>query len=124
MEATPGNEENGYCAHVSVLFPLWHRPYLALFEQVLYAAIQQITLLYPAGSGRDAYVEAAANFRIPYWDWAMKPPEGQSVLPKCVGGSEEVTVNGPTGPVVIDNPLFTYKFHPLNATDLPDFPVS
>lgn len=22
----------GYCTHSSVLFPTWHRPYLALFE--------------------------------------------------------------------------------------------
>jgi len=25
----------GYCTHGSVLFPTWHRPYVALYEQVL-----------------------------------------------------------------------------------------
>ena len=33
----PVNAENqwaGYCFHSSVLFPTWHRPYIALFEVV------------------------------------------------------------------------------------------
>jgi tyrosinase len=30
--AEPGDENNGYCTHVSILFPTWHRPYLALYE--------------------------------------------------------------------------------------------
>jgi hypothetical protein len=32
VPAEPGNENNGYCTHVSILFPTWHRPYLALYE--------------------------------------------------------------------------------------------
>lgn len=27
-----GNDTTGYCTHSSILFPTWHRPYLALFE--------------------------------------------------------------------------------------------
>jgi tyrosinase len=27
-----GLENNGYCAHASVLFPTWHRPYVAMIE--------------------------------------------------------------------------------------------
>ena len=27
-----GNEETGYCQHMSVLFATWHRPYLSLME--------------------------------------------------------------------------------------------
>lgn len=30
--AKAGDEDNGYCTHVSILFPTWHRPYLALYE--------------------------------------------------------------------------------------------
>ena len=29
--ATP-DKEGGYCRHRSILFPTWHRPYVALFE--------------------------------------------------------------------------------------------
>ena len=32
VQATTGNGDNGYCTHVSILFPTWHRPYLALYE--------------------------------------------------------------------------------------------
>lgn len=32
VKALPDNIGNGYCTHVSNLFPPWHRPYLALYE--------------------------------------------------------------------------------------------
>ena len=28
----PGSQWGGYCTHGSVLFPTWHRPYVALYE--------------------------------------------------------------------------------------------
>lgn len=124
VQATTGNQNNGYCNHVSILFPTWHRPYLALFEQVLYGFIQQIAAQYPQGPTRDNFVAAAKNFRIPYWDWAASPPSGQSVLPTSVGGSSTVLIDGPNGSQLIGNPLFSYLFDPLNTTDLPDPPVS
>ncbi|EAA35587.2 Di-copper centre-containing protein [Neurospora crassa] len=113
---TPGNEETGYCTHSSILFPTWHRPYLALYEQVLYNLIQNIAKWWPEGEPRNRYQAAALRFRIPYWDWASSPPSGQSVLPLSVGGSPYVDVNGPNGVQRIANPLFSYSFKPLNAT--------
>lgn len=121
---TTGDAQNGYCTHVSILFPVWHRTYLALFEQVLQGMIQQIAQLWPAGSARDQYVAAAANFRIPYWDWAMAHPAGESVLPDSVGGSATMIVDGPNGQQTIANPLYTYQFKPLDLVALPDPPVS
>lgn len=32
VEAVEGASQSGYCPHSSVLFPTWHRPYLALYE--------------------------------------------------------------------------------------------
>lgn len=32
VQASPGANQSGYCPHSSVLFPTWHRPYLALYE--------------------------------------------------------------------------------------------
>ncbi len=32
VEPVPGSENTGYCTHSSVLFPTWHRPYMALYE--------------------------------------------------------------------------------------------
>ncbi|EGO53798.1 hypothetical protein NEUTE1DRAFT_93419 [Neurospora tetrasperma FGSC 2508] len=113
---TPGNEETGYCTHSSILFPTWHRPYLALYEVLLYNLIQNIAKWWPEGEPRNRYQAAALRFRIPYWDWASSPPSGQSVLPLSVGGSPYVDVNGPNGVQRIANPLFSYSFKPLNAT--------
>lgn len=32
VQPVAGNEDTGYCTHSSVLFPAWHRPYMALYE--------------------------------------------------------------------------------------------
>ena len=31
-DGVSGQYRSGYCTHESILFPAWHRPYLALFE--------------------------------------------------------------------------------------------
>ncbi|GAO18365.1 hypothetical protein UVI_02044090 [Ustilaginoidea virens] len=41
VEPLPGANQSGYCTHSSVLFPMWHRPYLALFEVNATPAQQQ-----------------------------------------------------------------------------------
>ncbi|KAF5875638.1 putative tyrosinase protein [Botrytis fragariae] len=123
VQASPGDENNGYCTHVSILFPTWHRPYLALYEQVLHSVVVFIAAQFPAGAERNRYTAAAANFRIPYWDWAVVPPTGESVLPPSVS-TPTVTVNGPAGVQTISNPLFSYHFNPLDPSELPDAPFS
>jgi len=85
-------------------------------QQVLYNTMQTIVSEFPNGTERDRYSNAAADFRIPYWDWAAAPPDGQSVLPDSVA-VPTVTVNTPNGTATIDNPLFAYKFHP-NSDEL------
>ncbi|KAI1383252.1 Di-copper centre-containing protein [Hypoxylon trugodes] len=123
VEPTPGNEHYGYCTHVSIIFPPWHRPYLVLYEQVLYNIIQFIASLYPPDL-QDRFQKAAADFRIPYWDWAATPPDGTSVLPLSVGGASSVNVSGPYGVQSISNPLFSYVFKPFNGSIFPDFPYN
>ncbi|KAI0898379.1 Di-copper centre-containing protein [Annulohypoxylon nitens] len=123
VDPTPGNEHSGYCTHVSILFPTWHRPYLALYEQVLYNIVQYVASLYPPDR-RGRIQEAAAAFRIPYWDWAAVPPEGVSVLPLSVGDSPTINISGPNGVQTISNPLFSYVFRPFNASTFPDFPYN
>ncbi|KAL2172055.1 hypothetical protein VTG60DRAFT_425 [Thermothelomyces hinnuleus] len=113
VEPVTGNENTGYCTHSSVLFPTWHRAYMALYEKVLHDLIQMIATFWP-DSERQRYENAARRFRLPYWDWAASPPPGQSVLPKSIGGSPFVDVNGPNGLQRIANPLFSYQFNPLD----------
>ncbi|ERS97997.1 hypothetical protein HMPREF1624_06170 [Sporothrix schenckii ATCC 58251] len=113
---SPGSENTGYCTHVSELFLTWHRPYLALYEQILFSLIEYIASLYSDDDERDRYQTAAMDFRIPYMDWATQPPAGESVLPLSVGGRPFINASGPNGVQRIANPLYTYLFKPLNAT--------
>ncbi|KAF2234243.1 Di-copper centre-containing protein [Viridothelium virens] len=122
VQAAPGQDDNGYCAHYSTLFLTWHRPYLALFEQVLYEKVTEAANEFPTGALRQRYAQAAMSFRIPYWDWAAEPPDGGPVLPDCVTSPKvNVTVpshdNATTVITEISNPLYSYVFHPLVPSD-------
>lgn len=52
------------------------------------------------------YQAAAANLRVPYWDWAYN-----ATLPDVLGISS-IGVNAPGGYQNINNPLYQYQFHP------------
>ena len=94
-------------------------------QNILYSRIQDIASLWPNQEDRTRYQKAAANWRIPYWDWAANPPAGESVLPKSIGGSVFIDVSGPNGEQRIANPLYSYEFKPLDAADfLNTHPVS
>jgi tyrosinase len=112
-DGVEGDFQAGYCTHGSTLFPPWHRPYLALFEQILWDYAQIVAATYPE-SERGRYEEAARTLRIPYWDWAVNPR-----MPDLVN-SPIVTVNLPSGLCNCPNPLYEYVFNPLPSD--PDFP--
>ncbi|KAI0322394.1 tyrosinase [Amylostereum chailletii] len=103
----------GYCTHGSMLFPTWHRPYVALFEQVLQQHAISIANTYTADKAR--WTKAAANLRAPYWDWAAN-----SVPPAEVISLKNVDIIGSNGhKTSVANPLFQYTFHPVD----PSFPA-
>ncbi|KAK4219908.1 Di-copper centre-containing protein [Rhypophila decipiens] len=104
VENVPGApEEMGYCPHGELIFGTWHRPYLALFEQVLVSHAVNISNQYPPNHA-PAYKAAAQTLRLPFWDWATDP-----TVPSFTGDAN-ITVNGPTGPTTIRNPLYSYRF--------------
>ncbi|KAI0647845.1 photo-regulated tyrosinase [Trametes meyenii] len=109
---TQGNRWLGYCTHGSVLFPTWHRPYVALFEQILQQYAKQIAATYIRDTA--AWRRAAEDLRQPFWDWArnmLPPPEVISL--------DRVTITGADGfRREVDNPLRRYRFHPVD----PSFP--
>lgn len=123
-----GNQKLGYCTHASILFPSWHRPYLALFEvsgqyeisrsywwwqQILWDYANRLAATYPLPQ-REQYQEAARSFRIPYWDWAASPS-----MPNLTN-TANVLINLPSGMCNCPNPLSGYSFHPLpSSTDFP-----
>ncbi|KAF2445573.1 Di-copper centre-containing protein [Karstenula rhodostoma CBS 690.94] len=103
---------SGYCTHDSNIFPTWHRPFLALFEEVLYLNCREAVSALPEGELKDRYWKALPSLRLPYWDWAAIPPEEEGTLPASVQ-ADTVNVTMPNGTVTIKNPLHSYKFHPL-----------
>jgi tyrosinase len=92
--------------HGSVLFPIWHRPYLLLVESTISGCARQIALEYPHNV-RSTYCDAAKALRLPYWDWSSDP-----ALPK-IFLQDEVLVNSPNGPRKIINPLSQVYGSPL-----------
>jgi tyrosinase len=95
-------------------------------QQALYAIVQKIASTFPAAT-KARYQQAALTFRIPYWDWATEPPSGDKYFPTIVG-QPSISVITPTSdnkPVLIANPLYSYKFNPLNPIkgDFPSAPV-
>jgi tyrosinase len=98
----------GYCPHSSILFLGWHRAYVALMEQELIKVAKNIANQYPSGT-KAAMQSAAANLRLPYWDWAAHPPNGGSNMPPLLTDTQ-VTVNGPSGSTTFNNPLHHYVF--------------
>ncbi|KAK5127553.1 hypothetical protein LTR85_006893 [Meristemomyces frigidus] len=102
------SDADGYCTHDSVLFPGWHRAYLALFEQQFMTVVNQIAASYPS-SQLAAMQGAASTMRFPYWDWAAHPKPGYTTLPVVVS-EKTITVNGPSGSETINNPLYRHYF--------------
>ncbi|KAG8983087.1 hypothetical protein FRB93_007678 [Tulasnella sp. JGI-2019a] len=116
--ANPGNTQ-GYCEHGTLLFPTWHRPYVALYEQLLHDHALQIAEQYTVD--KDAWKAAAFKLRSPYWDWAS-----EAVPPDEVIKNENVQIilkDGKKGP--FKNPLLGYTFKPGFPADtrLPDVAV-
>ena len=116
VSPAPGQENSGYATHSSTLFPVWHRAYIALFEQVLYSIVQEVASEFNIPQ----YTAAANTFRIPYWDWAAP---GAPYLPDTVGGSAYINIVLPNGTETIRNPLYQYGFHGGNLAELGGAPV-
>jgi tyrosinase len=83
---------------------------------------QTIASWYPNDADKAGYVNAAANLRLPYWDWAAVPPAGESILPASVQ-TPTVNVSGPNGVQEISHPLYSYTFRPLNGSVFIEPPV-
>ena len=61
---------------------------------------------------RELYQRAASDIRLPYWDWAVPPPYGQTHFPD-VFSFPTLKQYGPRGYQVIRNPLYSYPFNPV-----------
>jgi len=114
-----GDTFGGYCTHGSVLFPTWHRPYVALFEQSLHAATLKIAHEYT--TDRFGWVKAAQNFRVPFWDWARPIAAGEPAVPVEMR-TTTITIITPQGEKTVKNPVHSFTFlskFPYTTFDAP-----
>ncbi|KAG8157503.1 hypothetical protein KVR01_012545 [Diaporthe batatas] len=98
-----GSNLAGFCPHNHLLFGLWHRPFIALYEQTLVSHAIQISQRYK-GDNASAYLAAAESLRVAYWDWAT-----DASIPDIIT-HERISVNTPTGPKTVQNPFNSYWF--------------
>jgi tyrosinase len=90
---------------------------------VLYKHVNDIAESYgtePA-ERRDAYLKAAKDFRLPYWDWALENNEEVTLFPQEVWSTYIPSVirplsQGQSTPMKA-NPLASYQFGPVGQTD-------
>ncbi|KAF3937147.1 Tyrosinase [Dactylella cylindrospora] len=113
---TGGRTDSGYCTHSDVLFPSWHRPYLALYEQIIWEHARNIVNEF-SEPRRAAYAAVLPTLRIPYWDWAV-----DARMPPQVGEWVTIQVETPRGQQTIPNPLYSYQFTDLR--EIPDAPFN
>jgi tyrosinase len=86
-------------------------------QQELFRLASFIATMFTDPIERRFYEEAAATIRLPYWDWALAAPPGQTHLPD-VFWHPVIVQYGPRGTQTIRNPLYSYKFHPLEEEAL------
>lgn len=79
--------------------------------------------LFPNITERQSYQQAASDFRIPYWDWSMDAPKGDTFFPGVMWNATMVQY-GPREEQRIKNPLYSYHFHPKDEDALIWSPVS
>ncbi|KAJ5541865.1 hypothetical protein N7461_007868 [Penicillium sp. DV-2018c] len=103
-DPSPEPMKSGYCFHSHVIFPIWHRPYVLLFEQVVYdMMVQEVIPQFPEDH-QASWRQHAESWRLPFWDWARK-----GRVPD-LAKYPTITVPRPEGGSMrIDNPLFQFR---------------
>ncbi|OCL11103.1 Di-copper centre-containing protein [Glonium stellatum] len=111
---------SGYCSHSSILFPTWHRVYLAMLEQSVFLTVTNIASRFPEPQ-KKKYVSAAGRFRLPFWDPFLPRQKLMNVhgypIYRCgvpiILMIPKVRVRMPEHPTElteIDNPLYNCRF--------------
>ncbi|RSL54058.1 hypothetical protein CEP51_014774 [Fusarium floridanum] len=102
-----GNKGGFYCQHNNYLFPTWHRAYMMLFERRVSDLMMEEAVT--REKENKEWVSAASRWRLPYWDWALKPS-----LP-LLARDEKISIisswNGQGQPQYesVDNPMYRFQ---------------
>ncbi|KAH6869516.1 hypothetical protein B0T10DRAFT_418433 [Thelonectria olida] len=122
----------GYCNHNTVAFPTWHRPYMLLFEQLIWEHMKVIIKEWKLeGTQLADWEKAAEQWRLPYWDWARKQTYSDKYSLPYVLTVDRVAIYPPNGDtLVVDNPFWGFENpqkhddgKPRKFNDMPKTPV-
>src|SRR5438552_3511458 len=104
---------------VAPIFPTWHRPYVALYEQTLASHFPSIIAQYH-GSVRHHLHHASLTWRLPFWEWAVTDP----ALP-VEFTTPTITIYGTHGHLIghSPNPFLAYKFNPIDPSFFGSFAI-
>ncbi|KAF4337286.1 hypothetical protein FBEOM_8875 [Fusarium beomiforme] len=110
----PGaNPYPGYCQHNTITFPTWHRPYMLLFEQLIWNHMKDIISEWHLDSAlAEEWGSAADTWRLPYWDWARKQKFNQKYSLPEVTILPLITIyppKHPNGLIDVTNPFYEFK---------------
>ncbi|KAM6534644.1 hypothetical protein FALCPG4_004271 [Fusarium falciforme] len=118
------NPYGGYCHHNTIAFPTWHRPYMLLYEQLIWENMQKVIEddWKLTGDQKDEWMAAAKSWRLPYWDWAQRQTyegyENSFSLPYvCI--LDRVQIYPPTGDTTHPNPLTGFVNPEKDANNQP-----
>ncbi|RSL78216.1 hypothetical protein CEP51_008394 [Fusarium floridanum] len=107
------NPYGGYCHHNTIAFPTWHRPYMLLYEQLIWENMKKIIEedWKLVGEEKKEWLAAANSWRLPYWDWAQRQTyegyENSFSLPyACI--LDHVPIYPPSGDTARPNPLVSF----------------
>ncbi|KAK1514600.1 uncharacterized protein CCOS01_13881 [Colletotrichum costaricense] len=107
-----------YCPHGSLIFPTWHRAYLALYEQLLSGIMTDKILPNIADKTvQDIWALEITRWRLPYWDWAMPQTYlGTCGVPEIVS-LQEIEIVSPNGIAKqkVQNPLYMFTTGVISA---------
>ncbi|KAF5530185.1 di-copper centre-containing protein [Fusarium napiforme] len=102
-----GDERGFYCHHNDYLFPTWHRAYMMLFERRVSDLMMEEAVA--RGKENKEWIAAARRWRLPYWDWALKPS-----LPD-IARNDKISIvkswDGQAQPQYenVDNPMYRFQ---------------
>ena len=106
----PLKQRDMYCAHSTVLFPTWHRPYLLLLEQPLHEIMVKEVIPEFAENIRDEMRRAADTWRLPYWDWVALRGNPKALDVPVAMTEKSVQIRGFNADTeYVPNPLWTFR---------------
>jgi tyrosinase len=103
----------GYCNHQSVLFPVWHRPYILAIEQSISETAVRLahrwTRRLDDEKEKAIWTKAAEELRFPFWDWTDERTGKDGVPDVLQPQTFTFTLPGNVESI-LDNPLASYEF--------------